>query len=39
MGTMSVRLTKELHEYVETEVASEIVPAGLRASERSGGGG
>ena len=39
MGTMNVSLTKVLLEYVETEVASEIVPAALRASERSGGGG
>jgi antitoxin ParD1/3/4 len=38
MGTMNVSLTKELHEYVETEVASgdfasasEVVRAGLRA--------
>jgi antitoxin ParD1/3/4 len=38
MGTMNVSLTKELHEYVEMEVASgdfasasEVVRAGLRA--------
>ena len=38
MGTMNVSLTKELHDYVETEVASgdfasasEVVRAGLRA--------
>lgn len=38
MGTMNVSLTKELQEYVETEVASgdfasasEVVRAGLRA--------